>query len=174
MKFPMYLNYSKNPSPVCAYLRELAGWCDNVVELDRPGKFKAKHGDYGTIIKYYSTYNPNNEYFVIENRFKKGLDKHLPSSGLAVYHCDIEGSNEWQHGHPQYHYQCALLQADGHRDLEADLNKGDEGDLFGEVKGEALSRKTNPSTRLWDGSDSELRILNIGKPGEVIEFEFSY
>ena len=36
-----------------------------------------------------------------------------PSSGLAVYHCDIFGSNELQQGTAENHYQCALLQADG-------------------------------------------------------------
>ena len=60
-----------------------------------------------------------------------GLDRGLPASGLAVYHCDILGSNELQQGTAAKHYQCALLQADGRRDLELNANRGDGDDLFG-------------------------------------------
>ncbi|WP_273466827.1 M6 family metalloprotease domain-containing protein, partial [Methanothrix sp.] len=43
-----HLDDWKTPSPVCAYFRNLAGWCDNVVDLNKPGKYEAKHGDYRT------------------------------------------------------------------------------------------------------------------------------
>jgi len=166
------LNGKRSPAPVCAYLRDLAGWTVESVVLDRPGRIEVRQGDYGRIVKY--VVSEPNEYFVIENRFRKGLDCYLPASGLAVYHCDTGGSNEWQQGTPQFHYQCALLQADGHRDLECNVNRGDEGDLFGKVSGVALSRNTNPSSRRWDGSDSEMVISDISEPGDVISFEFGY
>lgn len=161
-------NNGRAPSPVCSYLRELAGWCDNIVLLDRPGEFEAPQGDYNTVLKYKSA-RPN-EYFIVENRSKMGLDAHLPASGLAIYHCDILGSNEYQSGAPDRHYQCALLQADGQLDLERNVNRGDGGDLFTTRAGVALSAETNPSTRMWDTSDSGLTLSNISGPGEVIRF----
>jgi subtilisin-like proprotein convertase family protein len=117
----------------------------------------------------YETNNPN-EFFIVENRSQLGLDKYLPASGLAVYHCDILGSGEWQGGTRDKHYQCALLQADGHFDLEKNKNRGDEGDLFKRVEGIALSHDTTPNSRKWDGSDSNLRISNISAPGQIIRF----
>lgn len=156
------------PSPVCGYLRELAGWCDDVVLLDRPGEFQARQGDYGTVVKF-PTVHPN-EYFVVENRTRMGLDVGLPASGLAVYHCDTLGSNEHQDGTSDRHYQCALLQADGRRDLERNVNRGDGSDLFAATPGVAVSSETNPSTRLWDGSDSGLVLAEVGAPGESIAF----
>ena len=117
-----HLDFGRSPSPVCAYLRDLAGWCDTEVPLNVGGAFEASHGAYGTVMKYRSS-KPN-EYILVENRSKMGLDRALPASGLAVYHCDILGSNEWQEGSADRHYQCALLQADGHRDLENNVNQG--------------------------------------------------
>src|SRR5262245_5012985 len=157
-----------SPSPVCAYLRDLAGWCDNEIDLKTVATGAARHGDYNTVMKY-RTSKPG-EYFLVENRSKMGLDRGLPASGLAVYHCDILGSNELQQGTAAKHYQCALLQADGRRDLELDANRGDGDDLFGAIQGVALSAASLPNSREWDGRDSGLAIADISAPGEVISF----
>jgi M6 family metalloprotease-like protein len=161
-----HLNSGRTPAPICAYLRDLVGWCDRRIRLNGTGRYEAKQGDYGTLIKHET--HQANEYFIIENRTQKGLDTYLPDSGLAVYHCDTLGSNEWQEGTRDRHYQCALLQADGHLDLENNRNNGDRGDLFGRVEGVALSYATNPSTRAWDGSDSGLAVSKTSEPGDVI------
>ena len=162
------LDYGRTPAPICAYLRHLAGWCPKKVPLNKPGARIAQHGAYDTVLLYKTKYA--NEYFLVENRSGLGLDAHLPSNGLAIYHCDIKGSNEWQAGEEPRHYQCALLQADGRLDLERGHNGGDAADMFGIVAGNALSDVTNPSTRLWDGSASGLRIADITGPGETISF----
>ena len=94
----------------------------------------------------YRTSKPN-EYFLVENRSKMGLDRALPASGLAVYHCDIFGSNELQQGTATRHYQCALLQADGQRDLEMNVNQGDGTDLFGATPAIALSAESAAARR---------------------------
>jgi subtilisin-like proprotein convertase family protein len=99
-----------------------------------------------------------------------GLDQFLPSSGLAVYHCDILGSNELQEGSSTRHYQCALVQSDGRLDLERNMNQGDGGDLFVAVAGTAVAHNTVPSSRQWDGSDSGLVLSAIGAPGTKIPF----
>ena len=163
-----HLNSGRTPAPVTAYYRYLVGWHDQVVNLNGTGIFEARHGDYGTILKY-ETDKPN-EYFLLENRSRLGLDAHLPSSGLAVYHCDTLGSNEWQGGSPTQHYQCGLTQADGHLDLELNRNHGDEGDLFASIDGVALSHATTPSSLSWDGADSGFCLSDISAPGEIIRF----
>jgi M6 family metalloprotease-like protein len=163
-----HLNQQRTPSPVCAYLRDLAGWTENEITLNNQGRYKAVHGDYGTVMKYRT--NHSNEYFIIENRSNRGLDTYLPSGGLAIYHCDILGSNELQEGTRERHYQCALLQADGHLDLEHNGNRGDSGDLFKAIEGIAVSDMTHPSSRQWDGTDSGLLISDITEPSEIISF----
>ncbi len=163
-----HLNNGRTPAPVCAYLRELAGWCDIRIDLSQPGMKEARHSDYRTVMKYPT--DKFNEYFIVENRTKMGLDQHLPSSGLAVYHCDTDGSNELQEGSSTRHYQCALLQADGRMDLERNGNRGDGGDLFGAIGGTALSHATTPSSRQWDNVDSRLVLSQISAPATVINF----
>ncbi len=158
----------RTPSPICAYLRDLVGWCDNKVVINDPDEYQAVQGDYGTILVY-ETDNMN-EYFIVENRCKLGLNEGIPANGLAVYHCDTLGSNEWQGGTATKHYQCGLLQADGHFDLEHNRNTGSEGDMFERVDGVALSHNTNPHSNLWDGSESGLTISKIGEPAEVVSF----
>jgi len=158
----------RTPAPVCAFLRNLVGWCDKTVRLNQPGQYQADHGDYGTAMIYET--GKINEYFLVENRSGIDLDASLPAGGLAVYHCDTLGSNEWQGGSASQHYQCGLLQADGSLDLETNRSMGDEKDLFGRMVGIALSHDTRPASVLWDGSDSGLIISNITEPGRVITF----
>ena len=158
----------RTPAPVCAFLRNLVGWCDRVVRLNQPGEYQAVHGDYGTVMIYET--DKINEYFLVENRFGVDLDASIPASGLAVYHCDSLGSNEWQGGTASRHYQCGLLQADGSLDLETNRSLGDETDLYRRMQAIAISHDTRPASVLWDGSDSGLMISNIGEPGRVIAF----
>jgi M6 family metalloprotease-like protein len=164
-----HLNFGRSPSPVCAYLRDLVGWCNNEVSLNTPGPKEARHGDYNTVLKFHTS-KPN-EYFLVENRSKMGLDRDLPASGLAVYHCDILGSNEQQEGSATRHYQCALLQADGHRDLEMNVNQGDSTDLFGPAAGVILTAESAPHTREWDGRESGLVLADISAPGDKMTFK---
>jgi M6 family metalloprotease-like protein len=158
----------RTPAPVCVFLRNLVGWCDKKVDLNQPGQYQTIHGDYATAMIYQT--DRINEYFLVENRFRLDLDAHIPASGLAVYHCDTLGSNEWQGKTASKHYQCGLLQADGSLDLETNRSMGDENDLFHRVDAIALGHDTKPDTALWDGSDSGLMISNIGEPGRIITF----
>lgn len=164
-----HLNNGRTPAPVSAYLRNLAGWTGQVHLLNNGGHFNIEHGAYDTLYKYELNNRPN-EYFLVENRSRIGMDIYCPANGLAVYHCDTLGSNEWQGGSEEYHYQCALIQADGARHLENNRNDGDAGDLFQNINGIALSHDTVPSSRAWGGVESGLSLYDIGDPGEVMPF----
>ncbi len=162
-----HLNHGRTPAPVCSYLRDLVDWPDRVVYLNEQDGYDVSHDDYGTLFKYRC--EAPNEYFLVENRSKIGLDAYLPSDGLAVFHCDTLGSNEWQQGTAARHYQCALLQAGGRRDLEND-RRCDAADLFADVEGVALSEQTLPSSREWDGSESGFILRDISGAGRNMQF----
>lgn len=162
-----HLNNGRTPAPVCGYLRDLVDWPDDVNYLTEPRDYEIRHGDYGTVYKY-PTDKPN-EYFIVENRSQLELDRYIADGGLAVFHCDTEGSNEWQQGTAERHFQCALLQADGRRDLE-NGRRGDANDLYDDVSGIALSNQTLPSSRGWDGADTGLIIRDISAASAMMRF----
>ncbi|MDD4653459.1 MAG: M6 family metalloprotease domain-containing protein, partial [Methanothrix sp.] len=43
MSYGNHLDDGKTPAPICAYLRNLAGWCDNKVSLNDAGEYQANH-----------------------------------------------------------------------------------------------------------------------------------
>jgi len=160
-----HLGYRAVPAPICAYLRRLAGWTTDVV-LEPGQSYQLRHGDYG--IAYLHATDRPSEYFLVENRSAVGFDRYLPDHGLAVLHCDTLGSNEWQDGTQWRHYQCALLQADGKKELEGNLNRGAAGDLYRDRTGVFLSGDTTPNSRAWNGSRSGLILRDCSTPGETM------
>ena len=163
-----HLGSGRAPAAVCAYLRDLVDWPTETVLLNAPGEHEARQGDYARVHKFET--GRLNEYYLVENRTRAGIDSRLPANGLAVYHCDTLGSNEWEEGTRARHYQIALLQADGSLDLEGNRNQGDATDLFVAVTGVALGDATVPSSRQWDGAASGLILSDIGAPGPAIRF----
>lgn len=163
-----HLGDGRVPAPISAYLRYLCGWVKQEVSLNTPGTYTIVQGDYGTFHVYRT--GKESEYFLVENRSRKDLDQYLPSSGLAIYHCDTLGSNEWQGNTADRHYQCGLLQADARSSLELNENSGDEGDLYRAAAGDVLTDDTSPGTRLWSGENSGLRIKDISVDGPTMSF----
>ncbi len=105
------------------------------------------------------------EYFLIENRQTTGMDKYLPGSGLALWHID-----ERQSGNTNpLAYMVGLVQADGLKELEQGINRGDAGDLFpGSKAVKGVSDTTNPSTRANNGIASKVKISVIKTVGDNI------
>lgn len=101
------------------------------------------------------------EYFLVENRRRSGYDAGLPGEGLLVWHVDeaVDGNTN------ESHYKVALLQADGKRELERSVNRGDGGDPFpGSANTTSLSASTEPSSRSYAGADTFVSLANISPP----------
>ena len=91
------------------------------------------------------------EYFLLENRQKTGYDAQMKGSGLLLWHVD-----ESQPGNTdESHYKVALLQADGHRDLELNHNRSDAGDPFpGSSNVTVVNGTTTPNTKSYANADT--------------------
>lgn len=109
------------------------------------------------------------EYFLVENRQKTGFDDHLPQSGLLVWHIDDAVSGNTN----EAHYQVALMQADGSRDLELNHNRGDLGDPFpGSGNKRVFNSSSTPNSNSYAGSGTCVAITNISDPAATMTARF--
>lgn len=154
----------KNPSHVGAYLKYKAGW--GKPRLIAPGSHNVKAGQNDFLIHQKNA----TEYFIIENRSNTARDASLPGSGLAIWHVDELGDNEYEQGTAAKHYECSLVQADGRLELERNRSHaGDAADLFGQTV-KTFSSTTPPKSQWWDGSSAALEIDAISAPGPTMSF----
>lgn len=159
-----------NPCEPCAYLKYVAGW-STTTNLTTAASGLSLAAGSNTFYRYV---NPSNsqEYFIIENRQKTGRDAQLPDAGIAIWHIDENGSNDFQQQTAQNHYEATLLQADGDWDLEHNANAGDNTDLYASPGATSCNPFTTPNTDWWAGTPSNLDIYGIGGSGAVMTFNY--
>ena len=118
-----------------------------------------------TVYRLWTNGAAGSEYFLLENRQRTEFDDGLPSDGLLIWHIDEkQGDNT-----DESHYLVGLLQADGARDLERKVNRGDVGDPFpGSVDNRKLDGTTTPSTISYSGQGSEVAVLDISDSGATM------
>src|SRR4051794_2852492 len=105
------------------------------------------------------------EYFLLENRQQGGFDADLPSGGLLVWHVD----ESRQTNEDENHYLVALMQADGSRDLENDVNRGDGGDPYpGYLDNRSFTATSNPPSTGYSGQDSLVAVTDISDSGDIM------
>lgn len=121
------------------------------------------------------------EYFLVENREKSNFDAGLPGSGLLIWHVDAAVANNMKECWPggpyscaSRHYKVALVQADGHNDLNENINRGDDGDPFPGTAGvTSFDDISSPASTLYNGKASGISVSNISQPGPVMNATLS-
>lgn len=98
------------------------------------------------------------EYFLLENRQRTGYDSTLPGDGVLLWHIDDSKPTNTD----ENHYKVGLIQADGLRNLEMSVNRGDAGDPFPGSKGVAtVSDTTTPNTKSYTGTETCVSLTSI-------------
>lgn len=157
----------KNPPQVDAYLKYKSGWSGQMTTISNGISAAAS----ATENHYFVHRKSPTEYYIIENRNKAGRDASLPGSGLAIWHVDETGDQNYEQMAPAQHYELSLVQADGRNDLEMKVNNGDATDLYSSPGHTAFSGATNPASKWWDGTASNLEINAISAPGPNMTFK---
>jgi M6 family metalloprotease-like protein len=101
------------------------------------------------------------QYFLVENRQQTGFDAQLPGCGLVVWHIDEAQTSNDNAGHTAgSHRLVDIEEADGLGELAQNgNNSADNGDPFpGSTSNRLLGASTTPSSDLYDGSDSGVRM----------------
>jgi immune inhibitor A len=106
------------------------------------------------VYKMYMDNQPDFQYFLVENRRKKGFDYYLPGPGLLIYHCDdtvSTGNNlQWYPGYTDSgHFLVALEQADGQWGLEKNYGSNNGDPYPGTWSKFTLNDTTIPDTRTY-------------------------
>jgi immune inhibitor A len=116
----------------------------------------------GGSLRVWSHGEPGSEYFLLENREKKGVDRYLPGDGLLIYHVDDQYQDNL--GGPSF-YRVRVVTADSLSpdDLESSSgNFGDDKDFWpGSLLHRNWTEATTPDSRDYNGSDTGVRVLNI-------------
>jgi len=156
----------RNPPHISAYLKRLSGWAKSVtpIQHDQTISLRAEENEFAIFAKN------TREYFIVENRAKIGRDAALPDEGLAIWHVDEDGNNNFEQMTPHQHYELSLEQADGQFDLETSRSIGDSMDLYGQTN-KRFADSTLPSSKWWDGTASNLDLYDISDPGVEMTFK---
>jgi M6 family metalloprotease-like protein len=160
-----------NPVPPCAYLRDFSRW-DAVTDITgMPGGTRLTQlpANTNTSFAYRNESNPD-ELFYIEARRPEGRFSNLPGAGFLIWHVDQNGSNEYEQGSEQFHYQVSLEQADNQFQLEYGRNAGDRNDFFRDGYKDRFDDVTEPDAHWWDGSSSGMKIYNMSDVADTMSF----
>lgn len=163
-------NNGKTPAQFSAWCKEQLGWIVPDV-LDGTGSISNMGYSDNDDEAYRFNTSDNDEYFLVENRQKIGWDAYLPGEGLAIYHIDNSRNTNSNENRPL----VDLEQADGDRDMNLNVNSGDNGDLYpGSSNNDEFSCSTNPNSNIYSGGVSNINIFSITTVGDLINFEYDY
>lgn len=161
---------AQTPAHMSAWCKQRLGWITPAVIDSFHKDFTVRPAENNKDVFKIWKHGQNNskEYFLIENRQQKGFDVYLAKEGILVYHVDENMSSNTN----ENHYLVDLLQADGKRDLNRKVNRGDAGDPFpGSANNRQLGIATNPSTVSYAGTPTYIFLRDITKSGENYFFD---
>ena len=174
-----YLGNEHRPGNLCAWARIDLGW-DNptLLTIGQSGEYKLPPASLTQDAIFKVNTSKANEYFLLENRQKVGLDSDLRGNGLAIWHINTNktGSSGNSVNADENVKGVDLEEADGANDLDDENNRADDGDLFpGSSSATTFDDLTNPNAKVDTGINavnSNLRIASISELNDTVFFSF--
>ena len=164
-----WLGTEAYPASHDAWSKVLLKWI-RPVQISGDGFYTLKPSTVDSTI-YKVTTPVSHEYYLLENRQKKGVDLYLDGHGLAIWHVDDSVIQNGLFANlvntvPK-HKGLDLVQADGKHDLDtmkSPENRGDAGDLYpGSSNNTNFTDSTIPSARSYNKRYSNIRIFKIAE-----------
>ncbi len=117
------------------------------------------------------------ESFVVEYRTRMGFDRHLPASGVLIYHWDEDG-RRWPDPDSAQTYLFSLVEADGNRTLQRTHpqggNRGEAGDAWAaDGRPASFSNATQPRALRASGLPSTVTLHDIRIEGGAARLRIS-
>ncbi|NNE44763.1 MAG: M6 family metalloprotease domain-containing protein, partial [Gemmatimonadetes bacterium] len=110
------------------------------------------------------------EYFLAEMRTQTGYDAGLPTEGLIIYHVDESRPNNNAAANGDGGALLRVVAEDGDARITSQPAGDPTGDPWPGVQS-AFSATSNPTSRLWDGSESGVSMVSMtGPSGGAVSF----
>ncbi len=171
-------NRGRTPGHFSAWCKIDVGWITptTISNFVEGREIKFMEGDEPEIIKLPTS--KSGEYFLLENRYKTGYDYYLPGSGLLIWHIDANtiSSNLYYNrvNNDETHKGVDLEEASGIQDLDVrGSNDGDANDPW-KNRLNGFTPDSTPNSRLYDGSDSKIRVFNISAASTVMTIDIDF
>jgi immune inhibitor A len=128
-----WVGHGGHPTSLEAWSRMKLGWADvQVVDRDTTGLALPAAPESPQVVKVPLPGGPAEEYYLLENRRRAGVDERLPGEGLLVWHVDERLTGFRSAQNDASHKLLHLVEADGRGDLDrghdAGGNRGDATD----------------------------------------------
>lgn len=159
-----YNNQGRTPPNYTAFERNALGW-DEPLILDVPMSVAFDDiacGAFGLIPS-----SDTNEFFLLENRQKKGWDAYIPHHGLLIWHIDYDPAVfQGNAVNNDRNHPCVdIVKANNNVATPA-------GYTYPGLSGKtSFTASTYPSLRTWDREDIDLPITDITEKGGIIYFD---
>ena len=176
-------NYNNNgycPPCYSAQERMLLGWLD-VTELTEPTSIIDMPALSDAPVAYMiRNDNYPDEYYILENRQKKGWDQSLPGSGLVIFHIDYD-KDRWTQGIPNtYVDKCyAIIPANGFNipPYWPDKASITSGWAYPYGTKDSLTNNSNPAATLRHAAQDGTKLMskpitNIRVDNGLVSFDF--
>jgi immune inhibitor A len=153
------------PAHPCAFLKVDQGWITVSNRTTNGTETFVDVKDGFNAVRLWKDGTASSEYFLVENRQRNRFDAQLPGDGLLIWHIDETVANN----RDETHYRIALMQADGNKDLEGNVNRGDAGDPFpGSAGNSTFAASSNPNSKSYAGVDTCVAVTGVTAPGPTM------
>jgi M6 family metalloprotease-like protein len=159
-----WLNGEKTPCLFEAWSKIKLGW-QTSVELTVSGYYSLPPAETNNVSFMIKTIS-SDQYFLLENRQRKGYDTFLPGNGLAIWHINKSKTDAYPGANTvnanESDKGVDLEEADFMDELDLEKNRGNSGDLFpGSKNNTSFDNFTYPSSALNDGTETGVCIYDI-------------
>lgn len=162
----------QRPVRPCAWAMMDAGWA-TVENLVRSGPLVAGPvEDTRQLYRLWWQGEASTEYYLLENRQRRGYDADVPGRGLLVYHVEDDviasrrSSNRVNSGLIP---GLRVEEADGRYDLRMSYTRGDEGDPFPGAEGASrFADDTSPPARSYAGRFTNVSLDRLAYDGDSV------
>ena len=165
-----YNNNSRTPAAYSAFERNALGWNEPRV-LDGPADIVLEHildSNESCLIPT----EKDTEFFLLENRQKKGWDAYVPGTGMLIWHIDYN-SRVWQNNKVNInrsHQYVDIVEAGG--TANNGINSAMRSYTFpGSKNVTSFTSSTTPALKSWAGKAINLPITDIKESNGKISFK---